>query len=99
MPVKQTIPYNEGVFFITFTCHKWMPLIDLTNSHDLVYKWFDYLKSKGHSFPSRVSRRGLGVHSINLLFLTLTNAGKANYPLQRRCFLYNLHLPQMDAIN
>jgi REP element-mobilizing transposase RayT len=48
MPVKQAIPYNEGVFFITFTCHKWMPLIALTNSHDLVYKWFDYLKSKGH---------------------------------------------------
>ncbi|MEJ7911981.1 MAG: hypothetical protein WKF70_02415 [Chitinophagaceae bacterium] len=48
MPVKQTITYNEGVFFITFTCYKWLPLIGLTNSYDLVYKWFDYLKSKGH---------------------------------------------------
>ena len=48
MPVKQTIPYNEGLFFITFTCYKWLLLIALTNSYDLVYKWFDYLKSKGH---------------------------------------------------
>lgn len=48
MPVKQTIPYNEGIFFVTFTCHKWMSLIEYTNSYDLVYKWFDYLKAKGH---------------------------------------------------
>ncbi len=48
MAVKQTIPYNDGIYFITFTCYKWMPLIDLTNSYDLVYNWFDYLKSKGH---------------------------------------------------
>jgi len=34
--------------FITFTCYKWLPLIELTNSHDVVYKWFDYLKTKGH---------------------------------------------------
>ena len=25
-----------------------MSLIDITNSYDLVYNWFDYLKSKGH---------------------------------------------------
>jgi REP element-mobilizing transposase RayT len=48
MPVKQTIPYNDGVYFITITCFKWMPLLELTKSYDLVYKWFDYLKSKGH---------------------------------------------------
>jgi len=22
MPVQQTIPFEEGTFFITFTCHK-----------------------------------------------------------------------------
>jgi REP element-mobilizing transposase RayT len=48
MAVKQTIPYNHGIFFITITCHKWIPLIEQTNSYDAVYKWFDYLKSKGH---------------------------------------------------
>jgi REP element-mobilizing transposase RayT len=48
MPVKQTIPYNSGIFFITFTCHQWLPLIDKTNGYDIVYNWFDHLKSKGH---------------------------------------------------
>jgi hypothetical protein len=50
MAVKQTIPYNHGIFFITITCHKWMPLIEKTNSYDAVYNWFDHLKSKGHYF-------------------------------------------------
>ena len=48
MPIKQTIPYSHGTFFITFTCYKWMSLIDRVNGYDIVYKWFDYLKSQGH---------------------------------------------------
>lgn len=35
-------------FFITFTCHQWLPLIDKTNGYDIVYNWFDHLKAKGH---------------------------------------------------
>ena len=48
MPVKQTIPHNSGIFFITFTCHQWLSLIDKVNGYDIIYNWFDYLKSKGH---------------------------------------------------
>jgi REP element-mobilizing transposase RayT len=48
MPVQQTIPYKDGIFFITFTCYKWMPLLQVSDSYDLVYKWFDYLKVQGH---------------------------------------------------
>jgi REP element-mobilizing transposase RayT len=48
MPVKSTIPYSEGIFSITFTCSNWLPLLDLVNGYDIVYKWFDYLKAKGH---------------------------------------------------
>jgi REP element-mobilizing transposase RayT len=48
MAVRQTIPYNHGIFFITITCHKWLPLIEQTNSYDAVYNWFDHLKSKRH---------------------------------------------------
>ena len=48
MPVHQTIPFKSGIFFITFTCYKWLPLIDKTDGYDLVYKWFDYLKAQGH---------------------------------------------------
>jgi REP element-mobilizing transposase RayT len=48
MPVQQTIPFNEGTFFITFTCYNWLPLIHKTDSYDIIYNWFDHLKSKGH---------------------------------------------------
>ena len=48
MPVRTAIRGSEDTLFITFTCYKWLPLIEITNSYDLVYKWFDYLKTKGH---------------------------------------------------
>jgi REP element-mobilizing transposase RayT len=48
MSVKRQITEPDGVYFITFTCHQWMPLIAQTNSYDLIYNWFDHLKSKGH---------------------------------------------------
>jgi REP element-mobilizing transposase RayT len=48
VPVKQTIPYNFGTFFITFTCHKWLPLINQVKGYDIIYNWFNHLKSKGH---------------------------------------------------
>lgn len=48
MPVKRQITETVGVYFITFTCIHWLPLIAQTNSFDLVYNWFNHLKSKGH---------------------------------------------------
>ena len=30
--------------FCTLTCHEWMHLFELTNSHDLAYNWFNILK-------------------------------------------------------
>ncbi|MBL0130240.1 MAG: hypothetical protein IPP43_03185 [Chitinophagaceae bacterium] len=46
--MKRQILEPDGVYFITFTCHQWQPLIALTESYDLIYNWFDHLKSKGH---------------------------------------------------
>jgi REP element-mobilizing transposase RayT len=48
VPVKRKITEPDGVFFITITCHEWLSLIEMTNGHDLVYKWFDHLRSWGH---------------------------------------------------
>ncbi len=48
MPVKKTIPYEYGMFFISFTCYQWLPLIDKVAGHDIIYTWFDHLKIKGH---------------------------------------------------
>jgi hypothetical protein len=36
------------VYFITFTCYKWLSLFKISNGYDIVYNWFDYLKSRGH---------------------------------------------------
>lgn len=54
MPVKRKIPYSNGHFFITFTCHNWLPLIGYTNSYDLVYNWFNYLKQQVHCITGYV---------------------------------------------
>jgi REP element-mobilizing transposase RayT len=48
MPIHHPIQ-NGGIYFITFTCYQWIPLIDKTNSYDLVYKWFDVLSSKDNT--------------------------------------------------
>jgi REP element-mobilizing transposase RayT len=48
MSVKSSITERDGIYFITITCLHWLLLFELTNSYDAVYKWFDYLKSKGH---------------------------------------------------
>ncbi len=37
---------EASLFYITFTCYQWLPLFELCNGYDLVYKWFEYLKEK-----------------------------------------------------
>jgi len=44
----------EGIYFITFTCHQWLPLFEIAKGYDTVYKWFDYLKSKDHNVKGYV---------------------------------------------
>ncbi len=48
MPVRRTIHESHGIYFITFTCARWLKLFELTNSYDLVYKWFNFLIKEGH---------------------------------------------------
>ena len=48
MSVKQQIHETDGIYFITITCYDWLPLIQITNTYDAVYKWFNHLKQKGH---------------------------------------------------
>ena len=48
MSVRKQIQESNGIYFITFTCARWMNLFDICQSHGVVYNWFDYLKSQGH---------------------------------------------------
>lgn len=45
MSTNQSINNTSGLYLITFTCAKWLPLFEITNSYDLVYNWFNYLKT------------------------------------------------------
>jgi len=38
---------KEALFFVTFTCFKWLPLFEKTQLYDNIYKWFAYLESQG----------------------------------------------------
>ena len=42
-PVKQ-----KAVYFVTFTCFNWIPLIEIAKGYDLVYNFFDVLKANGN---------------------------------------------------
>ncbi len=45
---------KAGIYFITFTNYQWRPLIKITDAFDLVYKWFDILREKGHCINAYV---------------------------------------------
>jgi REP element-mobilizing transposase RayT len=48
MSVRKQIQESNGIYFITFTCARWLHLFDICQSYGVVYNWFDYLKSQGH---------------------------------------------------
>lgn len=72
MPVKRKITNPDGVYFITFTCYQWLHLIEITNSYDLIYNWFDHLKSSGHYIVGYVIMPN-HVHSL----IAFRNTGKS----------------------
>jgi REP element-mobilizing transposase RayT len=74
MPVRRDIPYNNGLFFITFTCYKWFSLIEQTNGYDLIYGWFDYLKKQNH----RIAGYVIMPNHIHALIDFSTTAKKIN---------------------
>lgn len=48
MAIKWKHDDNTTMYFCTFTCYQWLPLIDIVNGYDTVYKWFDHLKEQGN---------------------------------------------------
>ncbi len=46
MATHTLYPELNKSYFVTFTCYKWLNLIEISNSYDAFYKWFDYLKLK-----------------------------------------------------
>ena len=44
----ETVVGSKGIYFITFSCYNWLPLIDAAGAYTDVYNFFDVLKQKGH---------------------------------------------------
>ena len=45
---------KEGIYFITFTCYDWLPLIELSHGYDAVYKFFAALAVQKHTMLAYV---------------------------------------------
>jgi REP element-mobilizing transposase RayT len=53
MAIHTTVT-RPGIYFLTFTCYQWFPLIQLVNGYEMVYKWFDILSGNGHAITGYV---------------------------------------------
>ena len=40
--------HKSSIYFVTFTCYRWLPLIQLTAVYDEVYTFFSILNTSGH---------------------------------------------------
>ena len=49
MSVKYKHSDVYSMYFCTFTCFNWLPLIETTKSYDLIYNWFNILKQENIS--------------------------------------------------
>ena len=49
MAVRTLIVETEGIYFITFTCFGWLPLIELSQGYNAVYNFFTALNQQGHA--------------------------------------------------
>ncbi|RYG53154.1 MAG: hypothetical protein EOO01_05090 [Chitinophagaceae bacterium] len=54
MAIKCKHDDSTTMYFCTFTCYQWLPLIEIVSGYDLVYKWFDYLKQQRYGVISWV---------------------------------------------
>ena len=81
MSTRRKIEVRDGVFFVTFTCYQWISLIEITQSYDLVYNWFDVLICKDHQsagyviMPNHVHVM-IGLRNSNQTINTIVSNGK-----------------------
>jgi REP element-mobilizing transposase RayT len=47
MTVRREQHFHTGLYFITFTCYRWLQLFSITNGYQAVYDWFDVLIKEG----------------------------------------------------
>ena len=50
MSTRRKRSKDGAVYFGTFTCHRWLPLIEAAEGHDLVYRWMHAAHGQGYRF-------------------------------------------------
>ncbi|MBK7114376.1 MAG: hypothetical protein IPH60_18300 [Flavobacteriales bacterium] len=50
MAVRRKREKDHAVYFGTFTCYQWIPLLHMTNAYDAVYKWMHIAHGLGYRF-------------------------------------------------
>jgi REP element-mobilizing transposase RayT len=88
MSVKKEMPHKEGVYFITFTCYKWLALFEIANAYNMVYNQFKILKQEGHFIVGYV----IMPNHVHIL-IAFSNTGKsinARVGTIKRFLAYNL---------
>ncbi|MEO6637745.1 MAG: hypothetical protein ABIN25_05685, partial [Ginsengibacter sp.] len=48
MSIKLTQSEDVQTYFCTFTCLNWLHLFQITNLYDELYKWFNFLITRGN---------------------------------------------------
>ena len=46
MSIKTKHEITTPTWFITFTCFKWLPLFEITQSYNLVYNWLGFIREE-----------------------------------------------------
>ena len=95
MPSRTTQNSDASLYYITFTCYNWLPLFQLVNAYDIVYKWFNYLKAEKNIKTTAYVILPGHVHAI----IDFSNTGKSintNVSNGKRFIAYDLikHLQQ-----
>jgi REP element-mobilizing transposase RayT len=49
MALKTKHQFVDTSYFVTFTCFNWLPLFEITNLYDDIYRWFEKLSEDGNS--------------------------------------------------
>ncbi|MCA4898151.1 MAG: transposase [Bacteroidota bacterium] len=48
MSIKRTQSEKDQTYFCSFTCLDWIPLFEITNLYEEIYKWFNILVKDNH---------------------------------------------------
>jgi len=50
MAVRKQRQKDGAVYFATFTCHQWVPLLQELNAYEIVYNWMNVAHARGYHF-------------------------------------------------